>query len=208
MASVVAAPPRSVIIAGMPRSGTTWAFNVVRLAMRARTGDKLRVAFGRSKIDCDHELVKVHGWGKGPKGQIVLSYRNPVDIAASRARMGWPHDLETIRRDVCNFRKWQDDNPCFVFAYEAMVLDKPQMAHAMLLAIGIDVEKTEAVTICAEVDAIPDWDGTNPANKTMPHEAMTMMHHDHRRHGGRVGNRDGLDPAIAAAIEAEGWVLP
>ncbi len=195
------------MIVGMPRSGTTWAFNVVRLAMGARVGRELWLSFVISNKLAKHELVKVHGYGAGATDEkIVLSYRSLVDLAASRARMGWPHDLETIRADVKNFRLWQAAGAAICFSYEAMIVNPPQMALALLLAVGIDVTRQEAAEISEEVDDLPDWSGRGSSR--FAHDSQTFMHSDHRKAGGRVGNRDGLDPAIAAAIEAEGWVLP
>lgn len=175
--------------------------------MGARVGRDLWLSFAIANKSAKHELVKVHGWGAPVTDEkIVLSYRDPVDIAASRARMGWPHDLETIRDDIKHFRRWQNAGSAICFNYDSMILDPAQMALDLLLSLGIDSAKPEATRIADAVDAIPDWDGIGKT--TALHERYTFMHVGHRAAGGKPGNRDGLDPEIARQIEAEGWVLP
>ena len=176
--------------------------------MESRVGDQLSSGW-RQVADNEYYLIKGHKYtALTADCSAILSYRDPVDTAASMARMGWPHGVEAVRHNIMQFREWYAHDPCFCFAYEAMVADPTRMALALLLSLGIDVTKAEAVMICLEVDAISDWDGTSNQDDEWSHEAGTLMHVEHRKHGGRVGNRDGLDPAIAAEIEAEGWVLP
>ena len=180
--------------------------------MESRVGDRLSSGW-RQVADNEYYLIKGHKYTVLTADcSTILSYRDPIDTAASMARMGWPHDVEAVRHIIMQFRKWQADDPCFCFAYEAMVADPARMAFALLLSLGIDATKTEATMICREVDAISDWDGTSNQDDEWPHEAGTLMHFCHRAAGGHVGNRDGLPEELQREIEAailkEGWTFP
>jgi hypothetical protein len=92
-----------VLIAGMPRSGSTFSFNVVRMALQARgtvyqaTGDDILGAVHQSN-GAEHVLVKTHSLdessmelAKTGAVQIIITVRRIEDALAS-----WVETFETL----------------------------------------------------------------------------------------------------------------
>jgi len=87
------------------RSGSTWQYNVIRLAL-ARSGYKVYACWNKdydpqAAEGMDYAVVKVHTFQKkwaGNSDMIFTTIRIAKEIKASFARIGTPQDDKWIKR--------------------------------------------------------------------------------------------------------------
>lgn len=108
---------RVVLIAGVPRSGSTWCYNAVRLVLTA-AGEDVEAGWCR---DLEGEprarwrVVKAHGPDEvsGLKPHLTFTTRRPLaECIASRQNMGWQSFgeeavVEAARRQRALYAYWK-----------------------------------------------------------------------------------------------------
>lgn len=102
---------RTILITGVPRSGSTWQYNVVRLALE-QAG---HTVYGAWKPDYDvynkseYHIIKIHGYDAElakKAWQIFTSIRNPFDIVTSLQRRGTLINKGRLQKYIDDWSKW------------------------------------------------------------------------------------------------------
>jgi len=128
------APLSDVFCAGMPRSGSTWSYNVAR--------QLLSHAFGAQQIDGGYlgegppvdaaleqrllpnqvRLLKFHQATRRTleraeqgRARVIVTYRDPMNAVASLVDFfatPLPRAVAKIKRSLVEMQRWQADRPC------------------------------------------------------------------------------------------------
>jgi hypothetical protein len=154
-----------VLFTGMPRSGSTWAYNVARVLLLARQ----QTVFGEYRDDiasataanpaADHHLIKCHTPDEAGRAHIagqtcktICTYRNPLECIASHIEVfGAPFEeaLAEIRDGVALLR-FQAALPGVLFVgYEAIVAQPSAVVAAIAGYLDCPLATGDAARIVA-----------------------------------------------------------
>lgn len=191
-----------ILSASMPRSASTWLFNVARLALSKVDGLDL----GSGWIDeletfskHDVVLVKIHNYDEDlmkKAAGITYSFRDIRDgMASMKRKFGVEPDMNlvdsTIKSDVAWRRK-----ASVVMKYEDFLVSKTGFVEQTLGMFGIEGLDIEG--LISELDGLVA--GSNLSELT-GHDSVNLLHPGHVTDG-RQGSWDGvLDPAFVKEIE-------
>ncbi len=137
-----------VVCAGMPRSGSTWLYNVVR-HLQAAAGEP---AYGAWIDDYDAadtsavHIVKVHSFRPdlATGANVVLTSRRDLrDIAASLLGRNWatPANLiEKLAKMVDDHRRWLERSS-FEVIYERMIAAREAEIAMLAEALGLRADR-------------------------------------------------------------------
>ncbi len=194
----------------MPRSGSTWLYNVARLALQAQHG-ATAVAAGwigdRGRLPtAPVQLLKVHDFDAGLAAgawRVLWSYRDLRDVLASLQRkFGTPATLAGADHFVAQHGLWQ---PLAVHAmrYESMLQDPEAEVRAVCRALEVDPVHADAVLRGSQGLG---YDSDGPRNDTY-HET-TLYHRGHVTDGRHGAWRGTLPRELAAALAQRhaGWL--
>ena len=162
-----------VVVAGIKRSGSTWMFNVARIAM-GHAGLSPQVGeydLWRRRPDADL-LIKSHRWhaNMAEAADVILSSTRPIDeIRSSLARFyGRPpsgREMKTLRR---HHRRWERVAG-YSLRYECLLANPRHEVFRIVSALGLDVDVD---AVYREVSKIrPPETGQDPT---------TLLFHNHR----------------------------
>jgi len=121
--------PKIVVSAGMPRSGSTWLYNAIRLNIEMRPELAGNVSYGWigdwAKIEKRQRvLLKVHDFDRrlvDSAESIFYSYRDVRDAVASYQRkFGAPATIELAASFIQNHESWMKE-ATFIMRYEDMI---------------------------------------------------------------------------------------
>lgn len=189
--------PLTVIVAGVPRSGSTWVFNIVRLLLehagKAPYGAWVDDYKPEEHPDAPALLIKVHNPEQlsFPYDRIITTKRDTVERLASLIRMGWVgKEPEVIRMAYDGHRKlyefWNQMTDLEVDF--GQITSQPKKAIQNIAGlIGVDCNPRIAGKIERQMKKLETPDrGDKP-------DPLTLLHPGHRG-----------DPAETAEIIA--WV--
>ncbi|MFK7741075.1 MAG: sulfotransferase family 2 domain-containing protein [Planctomycetota bacterium] len=194
--------PLILLCAGFPRSGSTWLFNVMRIALR-RAQVPLHAAWVND-YDADHpapvHLVKVHDRSPllNAASAVFVSTRDLRDVAASQ-RLHDP-DSDNPERVVDHFHERLSHHGAYERAahhhvvYEEMVRDKQGHIAQVLAKLGIDGDPQ---AIHLEVESLQVRDRSSDGR----YDTTNLLLVGHVRHGGTGYYRDVLSAESTRAIE-------
>ena len=196
----------TIITAGMRHSGSTWAFNAVRLILLACDKNLYSCYYElgsrTNQFDpsaCrEYNLFKVHTMIPFTGDELVItSVRDLRDIAASAVRKGVLANetnaiLPYVGRIVeTEYRPWLVHSD-FEIVYHELVGHKPEYIQSLAQRIGFEVDADE---IHRQVELLP-------LPRTRTFDPVTHMHRDHRTDGRASTFRGTLAPETVAAIES------
>lgn len=176
--------PRIILIAGVPRSGSTWLFNASRLLLR-QAGISLQAVWVE-EYDPDHpaavHLIKAHRPSEiNFVPDVVLTTRRPTEAClASLIRMGWlANDPEAIRAahkdHKALYAHWQTRSDLET-SYDTIVRHPvdalSRLADMLELTLSTD-EIQQIATTLAQMRA-PEQGG---------YDRKTLLHPNHRKTG-------------------------
>lgn len=153
-----------ILVAGMPRTGSTWLYNVVRFAYLG-TG---RTVYGGGvddydpSIKADVHVVKLHDFHADllMASSIVLSsIRDLRDIAASMVRKGWvrnnPKELRAYLQTAIDtqYRPWVPHSALEV-QYSQIVHAPESVVATVLLTLGVFSDPCEIVSDVAKISRV------------------------------------------------------
>lgn len=176
-----------LLAAGMPRSGSTWLYNALRLLLQppVRSG---WVADYQPDHPAPVHLVKLHQPEAALAARaagIFLSYREPLGLAASLWRMGFvtrEEDLlPLLDRIAEDYRFWLPRARYVVDL--AAISNQPQAVIQALhgaLPIARRIPVMDPLSILAALEAMCH-EGPEP------YDPLTLLHVGHRRDGGSAG---------------------
>jgi hypothetical protein len=201
-----------VLAAGMPRSGSTWFYNLTRLCL-LESGKQIRSGWIEDEVPLRRHsertlLIKLHDYEvllPRVADWVIYSYRDVRDVLASIERMwGRPPSIDVVRDLLRDDGRWCRA-ATFTARYEDMMVDQLSVASALRGHLGLDPEGTEECVERLNELTPPARESGTP---TTSYAADTLLHPGHRTDG-RVGSwRGALDPDLVSAIDREfGWWL-
>lgn len=192
----------TVLVAGMPRSGSTWVFNAARLLL-ATNGRPVHAAWVADRDPEDPapvHLVKVHTPDKaGFPYDLVLTTRRPMDeCLASLIRMGWlKPDAEAIRaklRIQTSLYDYWAARSTLETVYDE-ILRHPVSAVARIAeALGLAPDEARDARLAADLAAMRAPEGGL-------YDPKTLLHPHHR--GSDNGAAEDATVALVRAAIAE-----
>lgn len=165
-----------IVNAGMKRSGTTWMFNVARVAL-----DQAGTEFTSGHDVLYHDwkpgqtlLIKTHWWHEGlaRAADVVLSSERDVEhMCASLGRLhGRQPSGPEIAKVVEHYRRW-DAVATFRMTYRDMT-DRPASTAAGIVEALSLTDQVDPRAVLTEVETLrPPDDGQDP---------VTMLLANHR----------------------------
>ena len=167
-----------ILVAGAPRSGSTWCFNAIRLLL-LRNSKEVYAAWCE---DYDPEYPSVWRLVKAHKQEqvqfepsfIVTSYRDVCERIASQLRMGWGQDdpewiVKAAENQTKLYEYWKKRSD-FEVHYDD-ILRKPAEAVAQL-AHALRLSSKKATEIAAELNALQPPAGGR-------YDGTTLLHPNH-----------------------------
>ncbi len=197
------APTALVLAAGMPRSGSTWLYNALRLLL-ARNG--LSYAAGwltdlEHRVGTEPVLLKVHDYDPALVARaagIVYSYRDLRDaLASARRKFGRAPSLAHARRLLESHARWLPAAG-FVMRYETMLQDPSGTLSALAAAFGL--QAGDAAALAAELGRL-DYTASEDGNGR--YNTVNLMHRDHVTDGTHGSWRGTLDDDFVRDLERE-----
>lgn len=211
-----------VVCLGMPRSGSTWLFNVVRELVEAAEGgvesfeatsltavDSLLVGKSRAIVIRCHTLTDAMLRLMLAAGvQFVLSTRDPRDCVASLCAQlggrssGWSTE---VSRSLATVATVQQETGASVFAFEDHFIDDPETPFALVRYLGLALPD-EAVRrvasswtkefVQARIEAVSDNEPTEYGFRSDPVTGLNESHVG----DGRIGKWRDVVPAWEASM--------
>jgi hypothetical protein len=174
-------PPLCVLVAGVPRSGSTWLFNASRLLLQTRF-PQIHAVWVTDYVPTDSSpchLVKVHRPVEVPFAPAIVltSRRDLAESIASRIRMGWLEDtpdaiVRAAHKHRALYNHWHARSH-FEADYAAM-LDAPAAVIGELArSLGVAVSAERIASIAADLAAMTAPDGGR-------YDPITLLHPKHR----------------------------
>ena len=197
------------LCAGIPRSGSTWLFNVSRLiyiqhysnVYSCWVGDFIRLNMEKASVT----VVKTHDFNNknllSYKPIILMSRRDLRDIVASHILKGWMEPRQAIKKLQWMVRVHQQYQPYINYEIEyADLLNKPLKLItdiAQILDLSCNPQQIYDATLTLK-----------QADKGEQYNKQTLLHHQH--HTRRVCGyyKEVLSPALIKNIETtfEDWL--
>jgi hypothetical protein len=159
---------RLILAAGMPRSGSTWLYNALRLLL----GDDPDLVAGWVDDVAGRQaailLVKVHDpYDLAERTDLIFTtYRPLPDVAASLGRMGWPNDMTAMQRVKAQREFWAPRSNCDI-AYSDIVESPAETVSRIAGVLGVANKNIAGQLLTMKEPAT----GYDPVN---------LLHHGHR----------------------------
>jgi hypothetical protein len=202
------------ICAGMPRSGSTWMFNAVRLLLKNAALPDFASGFVDDKeelLQHGTALIKLHRFRPdlAAKADVVLtSHRDLRDVAASAHRIfhtefstaaisGW------VREQV----KWAQF-AAYDLHYENLLVDRLSEVKKIAASLRLPPQTLEQLPYEAILHQVEGEKFGKKVSETTPHDAVNLMHKGHITDG-RHGSWKGRVPdEFVSVIERQfrGWM--
>lgn len=167
-----------IVVAGLKRSGTTWVYNVARVALthadveHTAGGDELYHTWDRESV----LLVKTHWWHEGlaTSADVILSSDRDVEHAHASLEhlLGREVTGRELAKVVEHHRRW-DAAATWRMTYDDLAERPAATAKGLVAALGLDVDPD---AVLREVESL-----RLPATGQDP---VTMLFHNHRRGDG------------------------
>lgn len=185
--------------AGMPRSGSTLLYNLLREILRVRFGDRLASGWIDDLPDLpegDAYLIKTHRlfpFLYRRAQQIAYSFRDVRTAAVSRWRK-FGHDitLEQVRNEIREYTVARQHSGLMI-RYEEMIRCPTTIVEQLSRLLDIPVDAQEIYGRVAEL-APPDEPG---------YSRLTLLHKDHFTHTGDQEWREIIPPRLQAQIRTK-----
>lgn len=191
-----------VLSAGMPRSGSTWLYNLLRLLLKRQQAEDGSFFSGwhaarQAGRQDSLELLKLHKFDAALAAEasfVAYSFRDPRDaLASARRKFGTPLELQWLEDCIAHHQAWTAVAD-HVLRYEAMLQDPGQQARALAGRLGMPA--TEAERACAEIGHL-SYESAGSRNEQF-HD-VNLFHRNHRTSDGRPGRwREELPAALLA----------
>lgn len=180
-------PPTVIVVAGLPRSGSTWLFNAARLVLGTDGPPPYAAWVGdyrpRTATAAVH-LVKLHLPDQltFPCNRILTSDRPIEACVASLIRMGWLASeagvVDRGRRFLLSLRDHWRARSDLEVAYEDILARPARVVAQVADTLGRAVGPAEAERIAGVLAALR-------APEAGPYDPVTLLHPRHRADGGK-----------------------
>lgn len=181
------APPFVVVVAGVPRSGSTWLYNAARLICEASELDLLAcwvADYDKSaKQDADVHLIKLHNEDQlsFPYHRLLTTRRDLDERLASLLRIGW---IESTPEAILNAAKGHASLHAYWAERSDLEISYDEIEHAPIAALekicdvlDMPLSHSDKACISASLAALK---APEAASGPHAHDATTLLHPDHR----------------------------
>lgn len=193
-----------ILSAGMPRSGSTWMFNVIRLLMEEKIDPN---QFSSCWIDDfdktatpKNMLIKIHDYNQtwSQKASIVFySYRDIRDAIVSFSRkFGIKPSLSMAQRLITNDRQWRFIS-AYNMRYESMLSDPLSIIEAISELIGV---KPDSRHLLSKLNML-DYNNEGPKNDQ--YHLINLLHKNHKTNGRHGSWKEYINKELLIQIENE-----
>ena len=193
-----------IVTAGMPRSGSTWLYNAVRLLLEY-TG-KLDIGAGwisdfNSFKNHDVVILKIHYFEPviaNNATMILYSYRDIRDALASfKRKFGNEPSIEQARKFIHNDKIWRE-KASFIMKYEDMIAAQEKTLEEIARFSGII--HADLKQVIRDINAMTYEKGEK---RNDVYNMENLLHKNHITDG-RHGSWDGYVPEdLITQIESE-----
>lgn len=192
-----------IICAGIPRSGSTWLYNAVRM-IHHFAGIEYQAGWigeyqrgGNAPV----HIIKVHEPTSrfvGAQAIVLTTRRDLRSIARSLLRMGWAHtsdDTMSALVRTCEMHAYWNSRTSYEIAYEELLGNQALHVEAIARTCGIAIARKDAMDIVKAIDGLiePSSGG---------HDRETLLHPGHCSDR-RDGPWSSLTGELASRIERE-----
>lgn len=153
-----------IVVGGMKRSGTTWMFNVIRVALdHAGKAYTVTGSLAEAKKPSGLVLLKSH-WHRGDVAaqatKVFTSDRNVIEVFQSLERLwGRPPTGRELAKIVEHYRRW-DRIADYRMPYGRLIEEPQAVVTEICMTLDLPVNP---VRVFAEVSAIePPKEGQDP----------------------------------------------
>jgi hypothetical protein len=189
---------------GMPRSGSTWLFNAIRLILLSSSDIEKEYSGGWIGDSLDFKryvLIKIHGYDSDLISHakfVAYSYRDVRDAIASNFRkFNLEPTLKTASKWINAQEKWIGKSDVVV-RYEDMIVDKLPIVNR--LASKLNAVDIDANVIVKQLESLSYHSGGGKS-KICPHNKLNLYHKGHITDGRHGSWRETLAPALVKTIE-------
>jgi Sulfotransferase domain len=200
-----------VICNGMPRSASTWSFNVV-LALLRCSQPSCEVYGGYDEdiarfletlpSAAEHAVVKCHGLdargrtlAQADSTKILYTWRDPADAVVSCMRMfnyDFEHALAAVDSSLTLYDFHSQSGAALILDYQLIVSDTIEAVRRIAAFLGLDdsSDTVRAVTEQTSLERVREKVESLADNARMVHRAglvydpETLLHRGHIRDGG------------------------
>ncbi|NJK64942.1 MAG: sulfotransferase domain-containing protein [Synechococcaceae cyanobacterium SM2_3_1] len=192
-----------IACAGLPRSGSTWLYNVVRLLL-STDGASVSGAFidkYDSSDPAEIHVIKTHEfkpWLAEQANLILASRRDLRDIVASLIRKRWispAQAIDYIGPYVQHYEFWRSI-AVYELVYESMIEDQLQEILTLSEILGVECNSQILERICEAVAAI----GQSERQIGSGWDQETLIHPQHITDGRAGSYQETLDSDLISSI--------
>jgi len=219
-----------VLCTGMPRSASTWSFNVcVRLISRVHPDARMYTGFDDALTalmqgldsEYDHLVLKCHRLDplgrnlmKLGAARAVYTHRDPEDAIASYMVMfdrSFDEALAAILDSVALYSFHRQCGNCSLISYETIVREPFDAVARVQSYLGLETPPDVIRTIATETSMeamrhLADRVGEDPNSVVylgnLKYDRHTLLHRNHVRHGGIGYGRTLLSGEQRAKVES------
>jgi hypothetical protein len=220
-----------VICNGMPRSASTWAFNVaVELLRRSEPGAELHSGYDESVArflasappTATHIVVKCHeldargrALAQGAAARTIYTWRDPADAVVSCMRMfGYDFErslaaIESSLKLYLLYRRW---GTALIMSYREVVEAPVEAVERIATYLGVESPSDVVSTVANETslermkEKVKQLESADEAHLaqtgSVAYDPETLLHPGHVRDGGFGYGREALTAEQLAQCEA------
>jgi hypothetical protein len=198
---------RVIVAAGMPRSGSTWLFNALRLLLESSgqgiysfwiedwNGEKARNA--QTLLVKIHEISPMLAWASW---SCFTCHRDLRDVAVSAADLaradGYEVDIVPLMHETRKAHEFWRRQSVVDIPYERVVADPEAILKELADHIETPIAEVEVQRLCHSLASLAD--GNVPSG--YPHNPVTLLHQKHFFDGTSGRYRGVLDDATEQRI--------
>jgi hypothetical protein len=192
-----------VVCAGMPRSGSTWLYNVIRCLLKQAGKDVYGAWIGNynpSNPSKTH-IVKIHDFSEelAKKGDLIFTSRRDLrDIATSLMLRSWANQSDIVsklNRIIESHQKWFDCST-YELIYERMIESKLKEVKALSEVLCLDLSSDSIQLALDRVESFKhEGEGL--------FDSESLLHKNHIQNGKPGHYQNILTEAITERINIE-----
>ncbi|MGD9200473.1 MAG: sulfotransferase domain-containing protein [Chitinispirillia bacterium] len=195
-----------IVTAGMPRSGSTWLYNAVRLLLKHNSSLDIGagwIADFNSFMHHDVVILKIHNYEPQIANnaiRILYSFRDIRDVLASfKRKFGGKPSLEQAKMIIENDNKWRE-KALYIMKYEKMMEEQEMTLRKIAHYLGIEIKNGS----CKQINrSIKNMSYTEGKLKNNTYNIENLLHKNHITDGRHGSWRDDLPTELVTKIEIE-----
>jgi len=198
---------RVILAAGMPRSGSTWQFNALRLLLESsgqgiysfwiEDWDSEKARYARTLLVKIHEISPVLAEASW---RCFTCHRDLRDVAVSAADLaradGYEVDIVPLTQETRKTHEFWCRESVLDTPYEQLVADPEAILKELAACIEIPIAEVEVQRLCQSLVSLSDGD----VPSGYPHNPVTLLHQQHFFNGTPGRHRGALDDAMEQRI--------